>query len=153
MNHRLKKFEQYLVEGTGSLTESKKSLNKLYKELHGVTAKMADTVTLWKAAKAAGKDKEVQKYLKDLKALTVQKKRLEADVNDAVMGTDAEVELSATFEALSSSVNKRINAVVNRKKLNEFRSLVKSIVDDLFDEGFDDEDSVEWLISELKRTA
>ena len=73
--------EEYLEEA--------KSIAKIQKEWAKVTAMMKDTVDKWKAAE--GQEKE--DLLTQLKTLTISKKKLEVELDDAVGLKDADAEL------------------------------------------------------------
>ena len=66
-----------------------RSITKIQKEWAKVTAMMKDTVDKWKAAE--GQEKE--DLLTQLKTLTISKKKLEAELDDAVGLKDADAEL------------------------------------------------------------
>ena len=131
-------------ESVDSLTEGA-SIQKIMKKHADVVKQMADVVSAWKSAKAAGDSGAVTKFLNELKTLTATKKKLEKDLNDAVMGTDKDTELSATFEGISHQASKRMESLVNQKDLETFMKSGRDIVNDLTDEGFDREDVREWL--------
>lgn len=69
--------------------EEAKSIAKIQKEWAKVTAMMKDTVDKWKAAE--GQEKE--DLLTQLKTLTISKKKLEVELDDAVGLKDADAEL------------------------------------------------------------
>lgn len=76
-----------------SLSEAK-SIGKIQKEWANVTSMMKDTVAKWKTAE--GQEKE---DLKDqLKTLTLSKKKLEQELDDAVGMSDKNVGLEITDE-------------------------------------------------------
>ena len=90
------------VEVVEDLNE--RSINKIQKDWANVTGMMKDTVAAWK--KAEGQEKE--DLLTQLKTLTISKKKLEAELNDAVGLKDADAELvgEATMQEIDKKVQK-----------------------------------------------
>ena len=97
----LKEFKQVYNEYQTEDMNEARSINKIQKDWGKITADMKDTVDMWKAAE--GKDKE--DLLAKLKDLTAQKKKLEAELNDAVGLKDADAELvGESFNPIESVV-------------------------------------------------
>ena len=97
----LKEFKQVYNEYQTEDMNEARSINKIQKDWGKITADMKDTVDMWKAAE--GKDKD--KLLAKLKDLTAQKKKLEAELNDAVGLKDADAELvGESFNPIESVV-------------------------------------------------
>ena len=82
-------YDEYEDEYYESKTNEAKSIAKIQKEWAKVTAMMKDTVDKWKAAE--GQEKE--DLLTQLKTLTISKKKLEVELDDAVGLKDADAEL------------------------------------------------------------
>jgi hypothetical protein len=88
------------------ITEAR-SINKIQKDWTNVTAMMKDAVADWKSAE--GKDKE--DLLDQLKVLTISKKKIEAELEDAVGLKDMDVELA---EGVISILNEGVNELNER---------------------------------------
>ena len=65
-----------------------RSINKIQKEYSAVVSEMSEVVLNWKVAKESGDTKAEANFLARLKELTAQKKSLEKELNQAVMGKD-----------------------------------------------------------------
>ena len=91
----------FSVELVESVATNEASINKIQKDWAKVTADMKTTVDAWKASE--GKEKE--KMLAKLKDLTAQKKKLEADLEDAVGLKDADAELVGEAEDYSDQMS------------------------------------------------
>lgn len=90
-----------------------RSINKIQKDWGKIVDDMRATVATWKEAE--GKDKE--DLLAKLKDLTAQKKKLEAELNDAVGLKDADAELA---ESLNESINFGDYVFTSRMAFNSF---------------------------------
>lgn len=117
-----------------------RSINKIQKDWGKVTADMKSTVDAWKAAE--GKEKE--DLLAALKGLTAQKKKLEAELDDAVGLKDADAELVESLDEArdwgtygtpeAKKVIKEMDKTWDKfsktvsKAHADFRSQVKSII-------------------------
>ena len=84
---------------------------------------MKDTVDEWKSAEGDNKTK----LLDQLKSLTARKKQLEAELNDAVSGKDADLEL-VVKESLSESKMSDIDLLAQEAK--DFKDFVKEFKKD-----------------------
>jgi len=99
------KLEMRLAESVEVVEDlNERSINKIQKDWANVTGMMKDTVAAWK--KAEGQEKE--DLLTQLKTLTISKKKLEAELNDAVGLKDADAELvgEATMQEIDKKVQK-----------------------------------------------
>ena len=85
-----KEFKQVYNEYQAEDMNEARSINKIQKDFTAVTSKMKEVVDAWKAAEGAAKDK----LLAELKALTNQKKALERELDEFVMGKDRGAELA-----------------------------------------------------------
>ena len=106
----IKKFNKAEeVKGTvyESIVTEGRSINKIQKDWTNVTAMMKDAVADWKSAE--GKDKE--DLLDQLKVLTISKKKIEAELEDAVGLKDMDVELA---ESVISILNEGVNELNER---------------------------------------
>ena len=77
-----------------------RSINKIQKEYSAVVSEMSEVVLNWKVAKESGDTKAEANFLARLKELTAQKKSLEKELNQAVMGKDRNAELAGALESL-----------------------------------------------------
>lgn len=127
LKNKIKMYEEFLYENTETVSESlvneARSINKIQKDWANVTDMMKDAVANWKSA--TGKDKE--DLLDQLKVLTISKKKLEAELNDAVMGKDKDAELVGALESLviESSMSEIDIIAQEAKNLKEF---IKEVV-------------------------
>jgi hypothetical protein len=120
-----------------------RSINKIQKDYSTVTSTMAEVVLNWKAAKEAGDKQGEANLLQRLKDLTAQKKGLEKELDQAVMGKDKDVELVGAFESLNEGSMGEIDIMAKTAK--NFKTFKKEVMDE-----FKLEDSPEfeaWLKS------
>jgi hypothetical protein len=120
-----------------------RSINKIQKEYSTVTSTMAEVVLNWKAAKESGDKKAEDNFLQRLKDLTAQKKGLEKELDQAVMGKDKDVELVGAFESMNEGSMGEIDIMAKTAK--NFKAFKKEVMDE-----FKLEDSAEfeaWLKS------
>jgi stress response protein YsnF len=90
-----------------------RSINKIQKEWTKVVDMMKAKVDSWKSAEGAAKDK----ILGELKTLTAQKKKLEAELNDAVSLKDIDAELAESLD--EAKAWDKLNKIAD-KKYGEF---------------------------------
>lgn len=111
LKNKIKMYEEFLYENTETVSESlvneARSINKIQKDWANVTDMMKDAVANWKSA--TGKDKE--DLLDQLKVLTISKKKIEAELEDAVGLKDMDVELA---EGVISILNEGVNELNER---------------------------------------
>lgn len=116
-NHAPKAWFDMMIK-TGKLVNESvvteaKSIAKIQKEWAKVTAMMKDTVASYKEAE--GKDKE--DLLDQLKVLTISKKKLEVELDDAVGIKDMDVELAESrIELVSEGVNELNERTITLKR-------------------------------------
>ena len=115
-------FLNDLIKESVDVNEAR-SINKIQKDWAKVTADMKDTVDEWKSAEGDNKTK----LLDQLKSLTARKKQLEAELNDAVSGKDADLEL-VVKESLSESKMSDIDLLAQEAK--DFKDFVKEFKKD-----------------------
>ena len=126
-----------------SAVNEARSINKIQKDYSTVTSTMAEVVLNWKAAKESGDKKAEDNFLQRLKDLTAQKKGLEKELDQAVMGKDKDVELVGAFESMNEGSMGEIDIMAKTAK--NFKSFKKEVMAD-----FKLEDSPEleaWLKS------
>lgn len=133
-----KVFVKRFVKSYGKLSESldEASINKIQKEWAKVAADMKATVDAWKSAE--GTDKE--SLLAKLKDLTSKKKKLEAELEDAVGLQDMDLELTEDEQIheeiklfMRDILNKMIPAAFgssfNIKMRDEIKDAVKQAIE------------------------
>lgn len=133
-----KKYRTLLGESAEVEVNEARSINKIQKDYTAVTSKMKEVVDAWKAAEGATKDK----LLSELKDLTTKKKALERELDEFVMGKDADLEL-VVKESLSESMMAEIDIIAQEAK--DFKDFAKKVTKEFKLE--DDKDLFAWLKS------
>jgi len=95
-----RKYRSLMGESVEIEVNEARSINKIQKEYSAVVSEMSEVVLNWKAAKESGDTKAEANFLARLKELTAQKKSLEKELNQAVMGKDRNAELAGALESL-----------------------------------------------------
>jgi len=136
----LREPNKYLKTKVNESTEvnEARSINKIQKDYTTVTSKMKEVVDAWKAAEGSAKDK----LLAELKDLTTKKKALERELDEFVMGKDADLEL-VVKESLSESMMAEIDIIAQEAK--DFKDFAKKVTKEFKLE--DDKDLFAWLKS------
>lgn len=95
-----RKYRSLMGESVEIEVNEARSINKIQKEYSAVVSEMSEVVLNWKAAKESSDTKAEANFLARLKELTAQKKSLEKELNQAVMGKDRNAELAGALESL-----------------------------------------------------
>jgi hypothetical protein len=129
-------FESFYSDTMNSLNEAR-SINKIQNEYLKVTSIMKDTLESLKEAK----DTEKEDLLTELKTLTISKKKLELELDDAVGIKDAGTEL-ANESIINEGTMSEIHAIVNAAK--DLESFLKKFFSEFGDKIKKTADTIEW---------